>query len=299
MNMRNMLPSPAPVPAALWSAGLDDLSVQVGDLWVTSWDGNDLALVVITGVHDTHVTVWLVTAESDATPAAPSFRLNAAWLETPLACWPEAQAGMSQALLSRRLGTVLTSRDIRAILADVWEPDEEANASVEYYEPIHSDQADDSLDLACRFVAMLSDLDTPHTDREPVGILSPRFKIDHHLTSPRDLSAHLTGVPALIARAFNSERLLRPDEIETLAATYHSAPDEVVTHPEDATVIALRTPKWKKNVNSLIATKDLDEADVRLRVWERANLAARQAGSSADNALDARIAHAFDQLLAE
>ena len=299
MNTENMLPPQPPVSAPVWEHGLGDLTVQVGDLWVTSWDGEDLALVVIAGVHEAHVTVWLVTAEGQHTPAFPSFRLDADWLNEPLVCWPEAQAGISEALLSRRLGNVLTTRDVRAILVDVWESDGETHATVAYLPQTRSEAADDSLDLACRFVAMLSDLDTPYTDHQPLGVLSPRFKTEHSLTSPRDLSAHLPGVPAHVTSAFNAERLLESEEIETLAAVYHVAPAEVVTHPEDATVLAIRKPKWKRNVNDVIETRRLYESEARLRTWERAKVPARQASVTAQEALDARIAHAFSELLTD
>lgn len=294
-----MLPSPPPVSIDLWLNGTTDTNINVGDLWVTSWDGDDLSLVLIAGAHDTHVTVWLVTDAADTSPAAPSFRLNADWLTGPLVCWPEAQAGMSTALLARRLGNVLTTRDIRAVLIDTWEPDETPNAPVDYYPNQTSDAADESLDAACRYVSMLSDLDTPMTDSANRGILSDRFKKDHGLSNPRDLGRHLKGVPALVTTAFNAERLLTDEEIRTLSDAHRVTASEITTHPEDRTVVALRDPKWKQRVNELMSHRGGDETDARLRTWERAQVAARQARSQNDAALDARIERAFNELLSE
>lgn len=299
MNARTMLPSPLPVPDHLWNQGTIGTTISVGDLWVTSWDGADLSLVLIAGVHDTHVTVWLVTNSTDWTPAAPSFELDTDWMTGPLVCWPEAQAGMSTALLDRRLGTVLTARDVRAVFVDTWEANGQPHANVNYFPAVSSEAADNSLDNACRYVSMLSDLDTPTSDAANRGVLDPHFKQSHGISSPRDLRGHLEGSPATVTTAFNGERLLTHDEIQTLADAHHVDTGDVTTHPADSTVRALRHPKWKARVHDLMTHQGVDEVDARLGAWERAQIAARQARPQDESALDARIDQAINELLSE
>ncbi len=298
MNKRNMPHFPPPVPSPMTGDGRSATTINVGDLWVATWGGVDLALVLVAGVFDTHVTVWLVTEES-AAAAKPSFRLDADWLTLPLTCWPEAQAGMSKAALGRRVGSILTERDIRAVLVDVWESTEEANASVTYYPEEQSTQGDDALDAGCQYVSMLSDLDTPFSDPSHRGILASDFAKQNGLSTPRDLSRYLAGVPALISTAFNGERVLTSVEVNALAEAFATDISEITTHPEDPIVSALREPKWKADVTAIVHDKNIDETETRLKIWERAKVPARQADAQNDAAIDARITQAITELRSE
>lgn len=285
----SLVPRQTPVTDSRWQTG--NQSANVGDLWVTAWDGKDLGLVLIVAVRDSHVVIWPVTDET-STPSAPCFRVTADWLAYDLVGWPEAEAGLSYATLSRRLGTVADSRTLLSIWNSL-RTDEPADG-VETYPEDESEAADNALARVCNWATVLGRLDFPDPD-DLAGVLRPDFADAHHI-SPRDLVGVVDGVPAVLRQIVDGTRLLPDRAIVTLSERFNVDPQQVVQPVGGLEVDALRAPQRKETVVSLAARRGQRENDVRLNAWQQSQLAARQqhntneraaAAARVDNALAA------------
>lgn len=289
----SLVPRQTPVTDTRWQTG--NQSVNVGDLWVAAWDGKDLGLVLIVAVRDSHVVIWPVTDEA-IIPSAPCFHVTADWLDYDLVSWPESEAGLSYATLSRRLGTVVDSRTLLSIWNSL-RSDEPADG-VENYPEDESEAADNALALVCNWATMLGRLDFPDPD-DLAGVLRPDFA-DAHNISPRDLVGVVDGVPAVLRQIVDGARLLPDRAIVTLSERFNVDPHQVVQPVSGLEVDALRAPQRKATVVSLAARRGERENDVRLRAWQQSQLAARQQHNANERAAAAaRVDNALAALLAD
>ena len=100
----------APEAAHLWLLG-DGQDSHVGDLWLLSWDGAAVGLIVVVRVLDGFVLAWPVTL-----PADPSFRpaiyVDNDALGVRLTVWPSLETGLGTHLLHRRLGSALSAQAV-------------------------------------------------------------------------------------------------------------------------------------------------------------------------------------------
>lgn len=290
MEFHPLLPQSIPVNAERWKHGTS--TPAVGDLWIVSWDGTDLGLVLIVAVRDSHVVIWPVTDES-VTPSAPCFRVTADWLNDGLVGWPEAEAGLSYAALGRNLGNVLDSKTTLGIYVAI--RDDSALPNVDTYPEVDSDGADDALAYVCGFASALSDLDFPDPDTY-TGSLNPSFAEAHGLDA-RAVAALVGGLPAIARQIVEGGRLLPSTTAEALARQYDVPVTEVVSPIEGEEVVALRSPDRKAKIVSLAERRQVRENDVRLDAWQESRLAARQqGGTDARTAAAARVDRALDLL---
>lgn len=289
-NMQALLPRNVPVDDARWANGTT--APNVGDLWIVSWNDQDLGMVLIVAVRESHVVIWPVTDES-VTPSAPCFRVEAEWLHEPLVGWPEAEAGLSYAALDRNLGHVLDSRTLRGIWAAIREntnlPDVVTCAQDD------SDEADKALTRVCAFASGIGDLDFPDPDAT-TGSLNPRFA-ERHTVTARDIAALVEGPPALARQIVEGSRLLPETAALALAERYQERLEDVLAPIVGAEVIELRAPERKAKIVSIARRKAAPENDVRMEAWQQSRLAARQ-GARPDRktAVAARVDRALELL---
>lgn len=100
---------PAGVPASahqLWDRGAQREHVRAGDLWVLSWDGDDLGLAFIAAAKHGFVLAWPVTLPGEVS-FAPGLVVENSPLGVPVTLWPTRETGLGIHLLDRGLGQLL------------------------------------------------------------------------------------------------------------------------------------------------------------------------------------------------
>lgn len=146
--------------AAQVDASRADRLPRVGDVWVASWDGVDLGIVLLAAVRNGYSLVWPVTDDGIAA-SFPCFYLpTTGWLSS-LIVWPEAEAGISHSALSRRLDLTLSDRQTRAVHVGVVDQDDGLlPGDIQYAEVRDEDpEGADALADVCTFAGQLCDLD--------------------------------------------------------------------------------------------------------------------------------------------
>jgi hypothetical protein len=285
------MPTASATDADRWQQGVTG-SPQVGDLWVVSWDDVDLGLVLIAAIRPSHVLVWPVTA-TEPEPSAPCFRPKADWLHTELYAWPEAEAGVSKALLSRRLGPCLDDRAMRQIHGAVF--DGEALTEIELAPERDDPVAEDALASVCQFVGELSDIEwtAPAVGRSPIDTIWA----EEHEVTPR-LLFEAWGGPEPVARELASGRRMVPERLlNWLVQQFEVTETEPLGWISGPHVDALDDPERKAKVLSLARQRDTGEAEVRALAWEYAQRAARQGGGPRAKQAEAQVDQALDDLL--
>ncbi|GAA1439428.1 hypothetical protein GCM10009641_47110 [Mycobacterium cookii] len=278
----------------LWKDGLSDAAPRVGDLFVVGYDGEDYGLVLIVAVRDGHVVIWPVTDESLPT-SDTCIRLEADWLDRPLVCWPEAEAGISFATLARRLGPVLEDRAAIGIYHYVRGGDLPDGVSA-YEEPETDTEFQDALAMVCKFAADLSDHDSLDSG-SGLGLLREAFRDKWGLKAADIHHVLHTPAPKIAADIFYGRCLLNLEEARTIASHWNAPLDLVWTEPTGALVFALKQPTLKNRIVSLAAKTATSENDIRCKVWsEVQQMAARQSDSGSSQALDSKIQHVIEQL---
>lgn len=93
-----------------WITGIDDAPAApaVGDAWALSWDGEHEGVIVIAQVHDDFVLGIPVTLGD-----ASETEIPALLGDSTVALWPQAETGLGNFLLHRRLGTIFSTEEVR------------------------------------------------------------------------------------------------------------------------------------------------------------------------------------------
>lgn len=125
MTTLSLTQAPAPLPADAQRRWLEDdhTDLNVGDLWLLSWNRDALALVVVTKIFEDYVLACPVTFPAD--PAFPPAVVREDTpLEIPLTIWPRAETGLGKHLLRRNLGSLLSERTVLLLRRYAEEGDE-------------------------------------------------------------------------------------------------------------------------------------------------------------------------------
>lgn len=263
-----------------------------GQLWSAAWDAQRLGLVVLVGVYDSHVTVWPVTNES-VTPSRPCFWLDSDAAFEPLVCWPEAETGMSSAVLEGCLHHPLSERTVHAIRAWVRGDDELQDLRVC---PSRDDEAAmDALTLVCQTAAAWGELDSTDPERIGGGVLSPKFLAENEVNAEMLHSWLGLSSPALTREILAGRRRLAPEQARTIAKKFDTRLDLVWAAPSGPEMAFLRSPEVKLAVITKARELGVSEEDVRFKAWERALVAARQSARG-EQAVKQRVLHALESL---
>jgi hypothetical protein len=99
---------------ALWDAGLPDMQIRAGDLWVLSWDGEVVGLALIAAAKDGYVLAWPVTLPGDES-FSPGLVIDGSPLGVPVTLWATRETGIGNHLLDRNLGQLISPKRIRSI----------------------------------------------------------------------------------------------------------------------------------------------------------------------------------------
>jgi hypothetical protein len=264
---------------------------EPGQLWAASWGGEPLGLVLVAIAYDAYFIAWPVTDES-VTPSDPCFRIAAA--RRVLACWPEVETGMSNAVLESCVAHPLTGRAVREIRA--WVHGKESAKGLDVYPARTDDDAEDALALVCMTAAAWGALDTPGLETTG-GVLSAAF-IDSHGVDAIRLNEVLGGVAAIARDTLAQRRLLDVSQAAAIADAFGAPVDHVWSPPSGLEVVLLRSPALKREVVETARSADSSEDEVRAKAWEASLIAARQEGQSRD-AVRERVRHALRSLRSE
>jgi hypothetical protein len=272
----------------------DVAAPNVGDLWMLAWDGADLGLVVVSAMRQGYVLVWPVT-DTRLAASSPSFYLDVDGITVKLIAWPEAEAGISTAVLSHRIRpSVLSGSDIRSIYEAVRGLGTPP-AGVQFVGYRDDDDADDALNTVCLFASAASDIEWT----APAMGISPLSAdaLKRSGVTMRDIASMSSLAPAVVRNIFEGKRVAPSHLVASIAKEHHIRAEELLGPIQGAEVRAINTPVRKAQVVQLAARRGSGEAAARALVWEHSQRAARSTGQEA--AVDARVDQALGDLLGE
>lgn len=270
-------------------------SPVVGELWLTSWEGGALALVVVGAVRDGYVLGWPVTVSTrdDTYPSVP-FGLSATdGSDVGLVAWPDAEFGMSTALLDTCYGAPFDAKTVRLIVGAV---SGDCDMPVPACENVPSEAAEADLERVCAQAWDLGDIEWP-LSIPGHGVLD-QDEIRKSGVDARALAGMLHVSPARAASLAAGRAVPTQTELEALESLdLHR--DSMFTAPSGAEVEAIVHPRFKSRIVAVTRQERLSEAAVRTWLYSEAEpLAARhQPGRSQADEAAARVEAALDRLL--
>lgn len=272
----------------IWVEG-EPGEVAVGDLWLLSWDGVGLGLAVVSARLAGYVLVWPASLPTDEA-YSPAVRVPSSPLGVPVDVWPTRETGVGDALLHRRLGSLLDRRLMvsigdavddgalpplpfapAALDADVQRSRDEA--MIDHWEAVCLTQWPSLAVLASRL------------DPETVRALG---------LTPSQVGALLELDAVDAVAVVRGEVALTPDQAEVVAGYAGVRREDLMSPTRDAAVRALLDPTWKARVLALAVRRSLAEGAARDLVASEFALAARSS-----NTVDDRLRAVFARLLAD
>ncbi|MFH5822289.1 hypothetical protein [Georgenia sp. AZ-5] len=261
----------------------------VGDLWLLSWNGEGLGLVVISARLADFVLTWPATLPRD-NGHAPAVRVDESPLGVPVDVWPTRETGISKALLHRRLGHLLPPR----LMGSIGDALDEGNEPPVPFAPPAADiegqriRDEAMIDYWEEICLIQWPALVPATPR-----LSPDLAREAQLTPSQ--VAELFGIEAADAVALiRGEVDLTPDQAQEIAQYFDRPVGELAVMPQDPAAVALLNPVWKEDIVQLAQRRDVDEATARNLVVDEFALAARSS-----NAVEDRLRAVFARLMNE
>lgn len=293
--MRSLMPIAAQDLRRSFSRAERSEAPRVGDIWVVAWDNHELGLVLVAAVRDGYVLQWPITADADLVVSSPAFFLDVPDASIELVVWPEAESGMSSAVLSECIvSTVITDEVVRDVRDAVWSQ-EPLPGSVRYSEARDDAAADEALANVCDFAGLLCDIDwtEPMPGRSP---LDPD-KLSELGIGAREVLAHAPSLaPASVSALVTGRRVAPSDTVGALADSVNVGPHQLLRPIAGPAVNVIDAPSRKARIVSIASRRGVDESSVRAHVWELTQRAARAAS---DTGMTALVEQAIEDLLQE
>lgn len=293
--MRPMMPTATQDLRGAFGSDARDGAPRVGDVWVVAWDNQDLGLVLVAAVREGYVLQWPITSGLDLVASAPAFFLDVADASIELVVWPEAESGMSSAVLSECIASaVITDEAVRDIRDAVWSQ-ESLPDSVRYAEVRDDSEADEALAIVCKFAGSLCDIEwtAPMPGRSP---LDP-VKLSELGIGARQVRVHTPALAPASVTALVAGRKVAPlDAVRALADSVSIRGSELLGPIAGPEVGVIDDPSRKSRIVSIARKRGLDEAFARAQVWDLTQRAAR---AVSDAGISARVDQAIDDLLRE
>lgn len=268
---------------------------QAGDIWMLSWNGVDLGLILLGFVQETYVSALPITLDvSKACVSACVAPSDVSPLDTELVVWAPAPNSIGKHLLSRRIGPLCTARDVQRMV-------HAANGEdIETPFPLVTRELTDELlaDVEFIFNSFASFADHQWI----AGDAGNAFFDTQTLTSvdwdSRKLAESLQLPVSVAAPLFHGEKIPRPEQVLTVAAL--TGLDEAALlmplHVREAVVLS--QPDLKAAILDLARQRQLDEGGARnLALQDSYALAARQTHDTEMEAARHRVIDSIDRLL--
>lgn len=281
------LPLTAPPPGIgvdAWTTSRGD-SIEVGDLWLLSWDGRGVGLGVVSACFDGFVLAWPVSPP-DEPVAPPAVEVAETPLGVSLFPWPSRETGVGDALLHRNLGRLMSPESMASTmdafedgspppLPFAAEPDPALAPAAAAY----------SVELVDHWEGICL---TQWPDPAAAEELDPQALSAVGLTPSR--VAFLLGLEASAAvQVFRGERPVSAADAEVLAHATGVGPAELRPTQMREAVRRLSAPRRKTQVLAVAERLGLRESATRDLVASEYALAARSR-ADAETRLDAVFA---------
>lgn len=283
--------APTDVPnEQLWLTGLQE-EIIPGDLWLLSWNGNGLALLLVTTVTDDFVLGWPVTLPSEPAyaPAMP--------IETPLGinavAWPTRETGVGLHLLHRRFGKVLSRERIDNIRRQI---DEGLSFGMISSEESTLSEPDAQRDHSNEMLSKWEEICFHHWPQAEIGEtpLNQSF-LQNRQIAPSDLG-RILNIDAVQASSLHKGRMKPTADQLTVLSSYLDTDREVIAAPTlDEGTRLLMEPRWKAEVLDVAAKTGLSEVSTRRAIQNEYVLAARSNQASGDDKMVAAIQRVLEQ----
>lgn len=252
-----------------------------------SWDGQALALVLVSGVATTFILGWPVTLTSDPC-FPPAITINDTPIGIPLNVWPTRETGIGKHLLHRRLGRLLSGQAMSLIEyaleseTELPVPFAESNVS-EAEQERESDLMVDSWERICLHAWPPREVGIATLDPEAMIQLGLGLG---ELATALGVSAHVA------VGLFQGEQAPTSEQLDALAALVGADPEELLANGLDEDSLVLLSPDIKDDLLAIGAQYRLNEEQARALLRSEFALAARSDGTSAS-----RLASALHRLL--
>lgn len=268
---------------------------QAGDIWMLSWNGTDLGLILLGYVQETYVSALPVTLDaSKACASACVVPADASPLGTELVVWAPAPNSIGMHLLSRRIGALCTDREVQRMVhaangedidplfpLAVKELDVELLADVEFIFNSFASFADH------QWIA--SDAGNAFFDTQTLTSIE---------WDARRLAETLHVPTSIAAPLFHGEKIPLPEQVMAVAALTGLDEQDLLMPLHVREAVVLSQPELKTAILDLARQRKLDEGGARnLALQDSYALAARQSIDSKMDAARHRVIDSIDRLL--
>jgi transcriptional regulator with XRE-family HTH domain len=276
--------APSSVDSAGWNSSLGT-ALEVGDLWLLSWDQEALGLAVIAGIAPTFVLVWPVGLPDDeAFP--PAIEVPSSHLSAGLSVWPTRETGVGIHLLDRCFGRLMSPRAMALTAEAAEDPVAEPPYPLVDVRPpgLEIEEASDRLVDRWESICFHT---WPRVEagNSPLSVA----RLRKAGLSLEDVAVALgLDTPDAVA-LFRGERFPTEDVVRVLAERASVEVEELLDVPEVVQIMA--TPVFKHEVMMLAQRLGIDELRARELVRGDLALAARSEGR-----LDVLVRAAIDRV---
>ncbi len=236
---------------------------RVGDVWVLSSDGRDVGVVVVSAVRDTHVLAWPVTNESRVA-SFPAFKFGVEEDATFVA-WPEAEFGLVNAGLDRRIGRALTADQTKAVFRSMHSG--RVAEGVDYCEEKTDSEANLALGAVCAEAWRLGDLALLSAGG---GVVLDSAVLEENGVDSERLEGVVSVEPAIASRLWAGEAVPTDQQLAKILTLFpQGTSSEDVLVPmsgDEARVVS--SPEFKSAIKELAASNGVAESRVRMQLWE-------------------------------
>jgi hypothetical protein len=266
--------APAGVIEAKWM-GLNAAHPRIGELWLISWNGEALALALISGVAPSFVLVWPVTLSSDPV-FAPAVEIQNSPLGTPVLAWPTRETGVGMHLLHRLMGDLLSETTMAQINAGI---DGEGELPIELAAPTaDGETAEQASD---RMIDLWEQI---NLNVWPVAVPGAA---PFNQTALQQLSLSVTDLQEMLrtslptaASLFGGQLIPTAEQVAAVAEALGTSENVLLASSADEGTLLMVEPEFKAPILQAAETRSMSELEVRDRTRSEFALAARSDGSA-------------------
>lgn len=258
----------------LWLEGVAG-PVQVGDLWLLSWDRDGLGLLVVTRVDESFVLGWPATLPSDPaySPAVPVLSP----FGDEIYIWPTRETGVGLHLLHRRYGSLVEPSQVNRI-KDIIDDDE---PRIEFAPD--ADDADMAMEHSER---MLEQWESICFNEWP-QVVPGETPLNHHVLQAHNVLpstlGHILQVPTLEASSiYKGTRIPTAEQLALVSQKLQVDIETLASPPLGEGAKTLMMPMWKEQLLEAAESRGVSEPEARRGVQDEFALAARSNQSIED-----------------
>lgn len=283
-----------PQSVVLLDAGITG-APTAGDLWMLSIDRNDLGLVLLGHVEDAYISALPVTLDSaKACMGSTVVPAEASPLLTDLVVWASAPNSIGTHLLSRRIGSVCSQRDVRNM---VFAADGE---DIESPFMFSSRMPDEDLmpDVEHLFTSFATFADHDWVSHRPGDAFFDTEALRGAGWNAENVSATLQLPMSTAAPLFHGEKVPTVEQVELVMAATGLSEYDVLMPMYVNEALVLSQPEYKTKILNLADRRNVGEEAARnIALQESYALAARQERGPEMDLARARVTDALVRLL--